>query len=359
MTLQLTNAGINALLRAMSGDEITLTRVKVGNGEPQPVGTATDLANPLAALSISALEIANQKATISVTLTNSTLEAGFRMTEIGVFAQDQDDSSAEILYAYGTEPDSTADYIAASGDSILEEDITIDVFVSNAENVSAIINESLVYATKTDFDAHLADTNNPHGVTKAQVDLGNVPNVATNDQTPTYTEASENANLISGERLTIAFGKIAKAIRSLIAHISATGNVHGATASQIGAAASVHYHSTAQITSGTLSVTRGGTGETSYKNAATKIVPYFFANPSVIGVTDDLNDFINPGFYLAAQGCGHTPADAPTGAGFVLVFALSSNAVTQIYLSQSAPSSGQGKIFVRSKIGGYNFDPWQ
>ena len=354
MTLQLTNAGINALLRAISGDEITLTRVKVGNGAPQSVGTATDLANPLASLSISDLVIANQRATISVTLSNSTLEAGFRMTEIGVFAQDQDDSSEEILYAYGTEPDATADYIAASGDSILEED-----FISNAENVSAIINESLVYATKTDFDAHLADTNNPHGVTKTQVGLGNVPNVATDDQTPTYTEAGSNALLVSGERLTIAFGKIAKAIRSLIGHIAATGNVHSATPAQIGAAPSTHYHSTSQITSGTLSPERGGTGATSYKNAATKIVPYFFANPAVIGATENLNDYTNPGFYQAAQGCTNAPSDAPAGAGFVLVFALSSNAVTQIYLSQATPSSGQGKVFVRSKIGGYNFDPWR
>jgi len=357
--LQLTNAGINALLRAMSGDEITLTRVKIGNGAAQAVGAATDLSNPLASLNISDLTIANQKATISVTLTNSTLDAGFRMTEIGVFAQDQDDSSEEILYAYGTEPEATADYIAASGDSILEEDITIDVFVSNAENVSALINESLVYATKTDFDTHVADTSNPHAVTATQVGLGNVPNVATDDQMPTYTEASENANLISGERLTIAFGKIAKAIRSLIAHLSATGNVHRATASDIGAAPSTHYHSASQITSGTLSVTRGGTGETTYKNAAAKIVPAFFASPAVISSTEDLNDITNPGFYQAAQGCGHAPSDAPTGAGFVFVFALSSNAVTQIYLSRATPSTGQGKVFVRDKIGGYSFDPWR
>ena len=359
MTLQLTNAGINALLRALAGDEITLTRVKIGNGAAQSAGAATDLSNPLASLSISDLTIANQKASISVTLSNSTLDAGFRMTEIGVFAEDQDDSSEEILYAYGTEPEATADYIAASGDSILEEDITIDVFIGNAENVSALINESLVYATKASFDAHLADTSNPHSVTATQVGLGNVPNVATDDQTPTYSEASENANLISGERLTIAFGKIAKAVRSLIAHLSATGNVHSATAAQIGAAASVHYHSAAQITSGTLSVTRGGTGETTYKNAAAKIVPAFFANPVVIAATDDLDDITSPGFYQAAQGCGHSPSDAPTGAGFVMVFALSSNAVTQIYLSQATPTTGQGKVFVRSKIGGYNFDPWR
>ena len=43
-------------------------------------------------------------------------------------------------------------------------------------------------------------------ITKANVGLGNVPNVATNDQTPTYTTASANANLTSGEKLSVAMG---------------------------------------------------------------------------------------------------------------------------------------------------------
>ncbi len=57
-------------------------------------------------------------------------------------------------------------------------------------------------------------------ITKANVGLGNVPNVATNDQTPTYTAASANANLTSGEKLSVAMGKIAKAISSLISHLA-------------------------------------------------------------------------------------------------------------------------------------------
>lgn len=261
MQLQLTNAGINALLRAISGDDLTLSSVKVGNGAAQSPGAATDLSNPLVTLSITECTVANSKATIAVTLNNSTVDAGFRMTEIGVFAQDQDDSSEEILYAYGTEPEATADYIAASGDNILEEDITIDVFVGNAENVSAIINESLVYATKAAFDAHVADKANPHEVTKAQVGLGNVPNVATNDQTVTFTAPASNAELTSGERLTLAFGKIARAISSLISHLANHNNPHQVTATQVNAAPISHNHSAADINTGVLGVARGGTGK--------------------------------------------------------------------------------------------------
>ena len=85
------------------------------------------------------------------------------------------------------------------------------------------------------LDAHTGNTANPHGVTKAQVGLGNVPNVATNDQTPTYSQASAIANLTSGEKLSVAFGKIMKAIADFITHKNSTGNPHGVTAAQAGA----------------------------------------------------------------------------------------------------------------------------
>lgn len=84
------------------------------------------------------------------------------------------------------------------------------------------------------INGHTENTSNPHSVTKAQVGLGSVPDVSTNDQTPTYTEASSVAALTSGEKLSVAFGKIAKAVSSLIAHLGNTSNPHGVTKSQVG-----------------------------------------------------------------------------------------------------------------------------
>lgn len=71
-------------------------------------------------------------------------------------------------------------------------------------------------------------------VTKEAVGLGNVPNVGTNDQTPTYTEASALATLTSGEKLSATFGKIKLAITNLINHIANKSNPHSVTKSQIG-----------------------------------------------------------------------------------------------------------------------------
>ena len=89
-----------------------------------------------------------------------------------------------------------------------------------------------------DLTSHTGNTSNPHSVTKSQVGLGNVPNVATNDQTPTFTAATTLATLTSGEKLSVAFGKISKAITDLISHIANKSNPHGVTAAQVGADAS-------------------------------------------------------------------------------------------------------------------------
>ena len=45
-------------------------------------------------------------------------------------------------------------------------------------------------------------------------------NTSVNDLTPTYTESSNLVKLSSGEKLSVAFGKISKAITDLISHIS-------------------------------------------------------------------------------------------------------------------------------------------
>lgn len=76
-----------------------------------------------------------------------------------------------------------------------------------------------INGTETKVYTHPAGTN-PHGTTKADVGLGNVSNVATNDQTVTYTLAASLSLLSSGEKLSVAFGKLAKSVVDLIAHLA-------------------------------------------------------------------------------------------------------------------------------------------
>lgn len=81
---------------------------------------------------------------------------------------------------------------------------------------------------------HIINKNNPHNVNKNQVGLGNVPNVITNDQTPTWSIATTLTNIVSGEKLTVIMGKISKAISDIILHIGNRNNPHNVTKTQIG-----------------------------------------------------------------------------------------------------------------------------
>lgn len=264
MTLNLTNAGLNVLLRALAGDRIVFTKAQIGNGEAQAPATAEALSNPLLELPIQAIEVSATNATLQTKFNNNTVEAGFRHTETGIWVQNQDDETAEVLYAYGTQPEATADYISASGDSILETQMDFLVFVGESTNISAAISESLVYASAADLKEHVDCKENPHEVTKKQVGLENVPNVATNDQTPTYDIPDTLTALTSNEKLGTAMGKLARAVLNLITHIGSNKNPHSVTAEQVGAAAASHKHGTSDITSGILGVARGGTGKGSW-----------------------------------------------------------------------------------------------
>lgn len=83
-------------------------------------------------------------------------------------------------------------------------------------------------------NAHYTNYANPHRVSKEQLGLGNVPNVTTNDQRPTFTEASSDQNLASGETLSTSLGKIARGLKRLWAHIARTDNPHSVTKAQVG-----------------------------------------------------------------------------------------------------------------------------
>lgn len=107
--------------------------------------------------------------------------------------------------------------------------IIVKKSVINDEEIESVIESNIIQK----MIRHLIDFMNPHKVNKEQVGLGNVPNVTTNDQTPTYEEAEEFENISSGEKLSIAFGKIQKAISSLLGHINNFDNPHKITKSQI------------------------------------------------------------------------------------------------------------------------------
>lgn len=112
----------------------------------------------------------------------------------------------------------------------------VDDMNANTEIIDAQMksNQTKVDAVTLNYNAHALNKSNPHGVTKEQIGLGNVPNVSTNNQTPTYAVASELSGMVSGEVLSTAFGKLSKAILEIISHKGNVSNPHSVTKAQIG-----------------------------------------------------------------------------------------------------------------------------
>lgn len=300
---ELTGFGIGLIIKALSGETINFTKVKFGNGgAPENLKELIDLSNPLMEVPIQGIKLGEEYVDITFSYDNGNLSDGFYMREMGIFAEDPE-TKEEKLYAYSY-AGSMAGYLQPyDSTSFIKTTLCLAVVVGNAEKVTATIGEYSGYASNEEFKEHANNQENPHNVTKEQVGLGQVPNVSTENQTPVYTQSDSLEELKSKETLGVAFGKIARAISSLIAHLKAN-NPHGISASKIGAAEKLHGHSATDIISGTLSVARGGTGGTS---AATALKSLGAVPRS--GCTDMTGDIWWSNYTTGARGIGGMFAD--------------------------------------------------
>lgn len=229
-----TKAGLEYAALTAQGKIIEFTKGKFGDGirSTENIAELTDLIHPLGELPISKKSVKNSTIITTTQFSNrvgSSILPTFYLTEIGLFAKlvnvdgtdDKEHPATLIGYAFDVHGDKI------SGTSLSEFIINIPLTVADVNNVTVDI-DSLVYPTLKQFEdevntrktedeelqnslnVHITDTSNPHGVTAEQIGLDKVPNVATNDQTPTFTEASTRANIASGEKLSTLFGKIKK-----------------------------------------------------------------------------------------------------------------------------------------------------
>ena len=253
-----TKAGIEYAALTAQGKIIEFTKGKFGDGvrSTENITELTDLIHPLGELPISKKSVKNSTIITTTQFSNrvgGSILPTFYLMEIGLFAKvvnadgTDDDEHPETLIGYAF--DGHGDKII--GTSLSEFIINIPLTVADVNNVTVDI-DSLVYPTLKQFEnevntrktedeelqnslnVHITDTSNPHGVTAEQIGLDKVPNVATNDQTPTYSQNSSLSNITSGEKLSVSFGKIMKAIADLISHIANQSNPHDVTAEQIG-----------------------------------------------------------------------------------------------------------------------------
>lgn len=292
MKINVTTLGVEMILHCLEGGpSLRFASLVLGNGED--AGTsASEMSNPLQTIPISAIDREEGSEFVKLTgiLNNSNVVERFRATELGVMAEDPDNEGEYILFAYGYSSEEEATVIPAATDYAFETTQNVFVYVGKTEDVTAIVSESVANVSRAEFQQHTGDNRNPHRVSAEQIGLGNVPNVTTDNQTPTieylglpYTGKHTdftglNLNEMdpaNGEQLRTILGKMASVIKEALRHMANTSNPHNTRYSQSGAAASSHTHSASSITSGTLPAARGGTGVSSMTALANLLSSYF------------------------------------------------------------------------------------
>jgi len=157
----LTNNGRNLLAKAQTGKVLKFTKVILGDGElgtTESITNISQLKNEILICDIIKMQVLQKKkATITFILNNQELTEGFYWREIGLMAEDPD-TNEEVLYCYGNARNN-GEYISEkNGTDILEKHINIDIIISNVENVSAKIDESLIFITEKQLDKKISET---------------------------------------------------------------------------------------------------------------------------------------------------------------------------------------------------------
>lgn len=152
--LVLTQKGRDLQAKAEAGTKLVFTRVKIGDGQlsGQTYDELNNLVQPKKNLIINSVKAeGNGLCRIRTHITNSGLEVGLFVHELGLFAQDPD--VGEILYGITTA--TTPDYLPPEGGTTLvNHQFDINTIVGNAAEIHANI-ETAGYVSQADFNEHL------------------------------------------------------------------------------------------------------------------------------------------------------------------------------------------------------------
>lgn len=241
--IRITEAGRLLMAEVLAGAKLQFTHFVIGSGECGSQDDWEGLTGPINRVmdvSISNYQRDGEVATLHGEFSNSEVDTEFWWRELCIYATLPDvENYGSVMCFYGN-AEKLAEFVPASDSSVnVTHRWDTSLKVDSDADVSAVVH-SVTYATNEQLNKHIEDQTNPHKVTKAQVGLGSVPNVSTNNQTPTYTVPKLLAALTNGERLYIAFGKIAKAVQTLIDHLEDFKNPHKVTYELTGGAKKMH-----------------------------------------------------------------------------------------------------------------------
>lgn len=153
----LTDRGRALQAKVETGVSLNITKFKLGDGIASgALESLLDLVHPLQTVGIGSVKALGGMCEITGVLTNSSVTTGYYLRELGIYAMDPD--LGEILYAITT--DSAPDYLPPGGGNVvISEEFSINIAISNATNVKAILNpQGLV--TTTIMQSAISNHNN-------------------------------------------------------------------------------------------------------------------------------------------------------------------------------------------------------
>lgn len=150
--IKLTQKGLDMAINADKSKKLIYTHIGIGDGklaDSEDVLTLTDMKSRKIFADISDINNdSKNQVTLETIVSNKVVAQGFYAREIGIYAK-LGESGAEVLYAYANAGDE-ADYMPSKEQPIDELKLKITLIVGNVDNVTAIVNSSIIFITLAD-----------------------------------------------------------------------------------------------------------------------------------------------------------------------------------------------------------------
>lgn len=155
-----TQLGKRMIVESQNGKMLSFTRVVLGDGliedGEDPEKLTAIKTERLSCPIRSFVDKGDGKFALQFEVSNTMLERGFWHREIGVMAKIG--AGAEQLYAYSY-AGAAASFLYDKTTPIQERIVKIDVVIGNTENLTAVIDSSIIHPTMADVEARLTEHN--------------------------------------------------------------------------------------------------------------------------------------------------------------------------------------------------------
>lgn len=207
----MTADGLILLADILAGGELEFVSLATGSGtytseekKNSFIRTMKNLKEEQQTVPFSAIaRMDNNQILLKANVANDELDNGYSMTEIGVFARKRGTDDL-ILYCVVTAEE--CDYFPSHSEGQYNIVFSIKTKIDDVENVSIVFSQE-TYALAEDLSEHINNMQNPHNVTKEQLEIEKIDNTADADkpvstlQRAAIDEAYQQSNLYTDTKI--------------------------------------------------------------------------------------------------------------------------------------------------------------